>query len=259
VSPSALLTDPDRLAAVRRYEILDVRDDGSLDAVTRTAATVCGTPISTVSIVDADRIHFAAARGLPGVTQIGMEPGLCSSAFAADGAYVVSDAAADPRTADHPLILRGLKVRFYAAAPITSADGHRLGTVTVMDLAPRQLTDMQIATLGHLSEIVARHLDLRLTALRAARAEQDRARAAALAENLRAAAKTRPQTSRPASCQLGGLGKPCAEPAELKVADSWGDSAWGCPVHVEEVLLTLRTAFLASEEPGGLGDYLHRP
>ena len=55
-------------------------------------------------IVDADRVWFAAAHGLDGVTEVGTEPGLCASAFCADGPYVVNDAAIDPRTLDHPLV-----------------------------------------------------------------------------------------------------------------------------------------------------------
>ena len=62
----AVRLDDARLAAVRRYEILDAPADGAFDSIARAAATVCGTPIATVSIVDADRVWFAASRGLDG-------------------------------------------------------------------------------------------------------------------------------------------------------------------------------------------------
>ena len=120
---------------MRRYEILDAPTDGQFDTI----AAACGTPIATVSIVDADRVWLAAAKGLDGVAQVGTEPGLCASAFCADGPYVVNDAVADPRTVDHPLVRGELGLRFYAAAPIVTADGHHLGTVTAIDATPRQL------------------------------------------------------------------------------------------------------------------------
>jgi sigma-B regulation protein RsbU (phosphoserine phosphatase) len=50
------------------------------------------TPIATVTIVDADRVRFAAVEGLEGVTQIGAEPGLCASAVLHGEPYVVNDA-----------------------------------------------------------------------------------------------------------------------------------------------------------------------
>lgn len=54
---------------------------------------------------------------------------------------------------------------FYAAAPITTSGRHRLGTVKVMEYQPRQVTDAQITVLALLADIVACHLDLRLTAI----------------------------------------------------------------------------------------------
>ncbi len=259
-------TDPARVAAVRRYEILDAPTDGTFDDVTALAATVCGTPISTVSIVDTERVWFAACHGLKGVSEVGTEPGLCASAFVSDGPYVVNDAAVDPRTLDHPLVRGALGLRFYAAAPIITADGFPLGTVTVIDRVPRDLTDVQTRTLTLLADMVAKHLELRLAAIMAVRAERElrddadqRAAATAkLAEQLREAAMAHRASARPAICQLGGADGPCSQPAELKVADSWGDSAWGCPGHVEEALLAVRSIFIANEELGGLAAYINR-
>ncbi|MEU6829897.1 GAF domain-containing protein [Nocardia beijingensis] len=259
------LTDPARLAAVRRYEILDAPTDGQFDTIAATAAAVCGTPISTVSIVDADRVWFAAAKGLDGVAQVGTEPGLCASAFCAEGPYVVNDAVTDPRTLDHPLVRGELGLRFYAAAPIVTADGHHLGTVTAIDAMPRELSEVQRTVLGYLADQVAQHLELRLATIEAVRAErrfrddaeQRAAAAAELAAQMRAAAAVQATTPHPEHCQLGGTAG-CTAPAELKIADSWGDSAWGCTTHVEEAIINVRSVFIANEELGGLAAYLNR-
>ncbi|WP_405166560.1 hypothetical protein OG203_16580 [Nocardia sp. NBC_01499] len=88
-------------------------------------------------------------------------------------------------------------------------------------------------------------------------AEQRAAAAAELAAQIRAAAAVQAATPHPEHCQLGGTAG-CTAPAELKVADSWGDSAWGCTTHVEEAIITLRSAFIANEELGGLAAYLNR-
>lgn len=162
-----------RLAAVRRYEILDAPPDGVFDDIAALAAAACGTPIATVSIVDAGRIWFAATYGLEGVTQIGDEPGLCASAILGDEVYVVPDAAIDPRTLSHPAVRGELGLRFYAAASIITAEGHHLGTVNVIDTEPRELTETQASQLTHLARVVARNLDLRLAAIHAVRAERE--------------------------------------------------------------------------------------
>ena len=258
--------DAERLAAVRRHEILDAPADGTFDQVAALAAAIFATPIATVTIVDADRVWFAAAHGLEGVTQVGTEPGLCTSAVLADGPYVVTDAAADPRTLEHPLVRGELGLRFYAAAPITVASGHRLGTVNVIDRKPRDLVPaVQLEMLASLAAIVAGHLDLRLSALAAVRSERDlRARAERRAADATqdvadalASAAPAVNAAAPPTCQLGGV-RECRRKPELKVADSWGDSAWGCVPHVEEALLSGSSVFVADESMSGLATFLRR-
>ncbi|SCF08894.1 hypothetical protein GA0074695_3386 [Micromonospora viridifaciens] len=61
----------------------------------------------------------------------------------------------------------------------------------------------------------------------------------------------------PARCQIGGpRGEACLEPAEVKLADSWGDTVWGCLAHADETLLNARGAFLATEDGPGLSAFL---
>ncbi|MFF5174658.1 VOC family protein [Micromonospora sp. NPDC000089] len=61
----------------------------------------------------------------------------------------------------------------------------------------------------------------------------------------------------PARCQIGAPdGEACPEAAEVKLADSWGDTVWSCVAHAEETLLNARGAFLATEDGQGLGPFL---
>ncbi|NDU71539.1 SpoIIE family protein phosphatase [Actinomadura sp. DSM 109109] len=163
--PAAPAAERERLAAVRRYRILDTPPDGTFDAIASLAARSLGAPIATVSIVDRDRIWFKAVHGLPGVSQIDRDPGLCATAIQHDTAYVVTDALTDPRTAANPLVHGEMGVRFYAAAPITTADGHRLGTVNVLDTRPREASEEQLAILGDLAALVAQELECRLSSI----------------------------------------------------------------------------------------------
>ncbi|GAA1756086.1 GAF domain-containing protein [Luedemannella helvata] len=248
-----------RLAEIERLRVLEVPPDGEFDSIARLAATIVGTPIATVSIVDEDRIWLIATEGLDGVRQIGDEPGLCASAVLRDDPYVVNDAAVDPRTLHHPLVLGELGLRFFAAAPIVTSSGARLGTVNVIDREPREITDVQLASLTMLAAIVAEQLELRLAALHAVRAERDTAnrRIAEIAEDLRRAAEAQRSRPRPGSCELGGR-TGCPKAASIKVADSWGDSAWGCTRHVEQVLMDVPAVFIADESLAGLSSYVHR-
>lgn len=165
--------EAERLRAVGRYDILDTPPDGAFDRVAALAARWFGVPIATVSIVDADRIWFKATHGLDGVHQIGRDPGLCASAILQDGPYHVDDALTDPRVAVNPLVHGPLGVRFYAGAPLVTPDGHRLGTVNVLDTVPREVGEGDLQTLSDLAAIVMDELELRLSALTTLRHERE--------------------------------------------------------------------------------------
>jgi GAF domain-containing protein len=168
VSPLIPENEELRMAAVGRYEILDSPPDGAFDRITNLAARIFNVPIATITIVDTDRIWFKSKHGIDAV-EIGRDPGLCASAVIEYEPWVVNDASKDPRTLENPLVRGELGLRFYAGAPLTTADGYNLGTLNIIDKEPRELTDNELQTLKELAEVVVDELELRLAALRLAR------------------------------------------------------------------------------------------
>jgi len=154
-----------RLEAVKRYEILDTPRDGAFDRITFLASKIFNVPISTVTIVDSDRIWFKSAQGLE-AEQIDRDPGLCASAILVDEPWVVEDAKMDPRTLENPLVLGDLGLRFYAGVPLVTGDGYKLGMLNIIDQQPRELSEDELSILQELSKIVVDELELRLAARR---------------------------------------------------------------------------------------------
>lgn len=145
--------EPHRLAAVRRYDILDTPPDGAFDRVTAIAARRFGVPIAIISIVDSDRIWFKSHHGLP-VEQIDREPGLCASAILSPEPHILPDASVDPRSLANPLVAGDFGLRFYAGVPLTTSDGFNLGTLCVIDKAPRTVAADEIEDLKDLASVV---------------------------------------------------------------------------------------------------------
>ena len=167
--PIADILPPDeakRLAAVRRYDILDTPADGAFDRITALAARRFGVPIAIVSIVDEDRIWFKSHHGLS-VQQIDREPGLCASAILGNDPFLLADASIDPRSLANPLVAGEFGLRFYAGVPLTTSDGFNLGTLCVIDKEPRPIEDEQIEDLKDLASIVMDQIEMQLAARRA--------------------------------------------------------------------------------------------
>lgn len=177
--------EQERLAAVRRYEILDTPADGSFDRVTAIAARRFGVPIAIISIVDHDRIWFKSHHGLEGVEQIDRDPGLCASAILRDDPYILSDATKDIRSLANPLVAGDFGLRFYAGVPLQTSDGFNLGTLCVIDKEPRPISQDQIEDLKDLASLVIDQLEFRLSALRAlAKADKSLVQANLLAREI---------------------------------------------------------------------------
>ncbi|AFZ20020.1 ATP-binding response regulator [Allocoleopsis franciscana] len=155
--------ETERLNALRRYEILDTPPDGAFDRITSIAARLFKVPIAIVSLVDSDRIWFKSHHGLD-VEQIERTPGLCASAILSDEIYAITDASKDLRSLTNPLVVGEMGLRFYAAAPLRTHDGHNLGTLCVIDQKSRSISSEEMSILTDLAAVIMDEIELRLGA-----------------------------------------------------------------------------------------------
>lgn len=152
-----------RLAAVRRYDILDSPPDGAFDRIASLAARLFDVPVAIISVVDEDRIWFKSHYGID-AEQVERDPGLCASAILGEGTWVVTDASVDLRAMANPLVAGEFGLRFYAGRPLTTYDGHNLGTLCVIDQEPRELDQAGIELLTDLAALVMDEMELRRAA-----------------------------------------------------------------------------------------------
>ena len=139
-----------RIAALRRYQVLDTDPESNFDELTALAAHICQTPIALVSLVDTDRQWFKSRLGLD-VCSTDREVAFCTYAVASGSLFVVPDAAADPRFSNNPLVTGPPFIRSYAGAPLVTAEGHVLGTLCVLDTVPRELSAKTLSLLSSLA------------------------------------------------------------------------------------------------------------
>ena len=153
----------ERMAALKRYEILDTPPDGSFDRITALVAQLLDVPIVIASLVDTNRIWFKSHHGLA-VSQIDREAGLCASAILTNDAYIITDAAVDPRSLTNSLVAGEFGLRFYAAVPLQTHDNFNLGTLCCLDFKPRTLGKQELDILEAMAKVIMDQMELRLAA-----------------------------------------------------------------------------------------------
>jgi PAS domain S-box-containing protein len=149
-----------RLAALRECAILDTGAEESFDDIVRLAAYICQTPIALVSLVDTSRLFFKAKIGFD-ASELPRESTFCTQAILKPESFIIEDALADRRFAKNPYVISEPHVRFYAAVPLITTDGHALGVLCVIDNQPRTLNDEQHEALRVLARQTMTQLELR--------------------------------------------------------------------------------------------------
>jgi GAF domain-containing protein len=152
--------EPERLETLRRLEVLDTPEELVFNEITELAAIICGTPIAVISLVDAERQWFKAKVGLA-AKETPRDVAFCAHAIMQTELFVVPDATRDPRFAQNPLVTATPEIRFYAGAPLVTANQHVVGTLCVIDRVARELSGTQEEALRKLGRQVVALLEMR--------------------------------------------------------------------------------------------------
>jgi GAF domain-containing protein len=174
-APMMSSNDAARVNALQKYAILDSEPEQAFDDLTLLASYVCKTPIALISLVDEDRQWFKSRVGIS-AKETSRDIAFCSMAIQQQEVFVVPDALEDERFRTNPLVVSEPNIRFYAGAPLINEDGYALGTLCVIDRAPRNLATDQETALKALSRLVLMQMDFRRNLLLLKEALNDRTR-----------------------------------------------------------------------------------
>lgn len=173
--------EPERLAALHALRVLDTPPEPRFDRLTRLAAALFDVPTALVSLIDAERQWFKSRHGFE-ACETGRREAFCNRALRlpARAVMVVEDTKTNPDFVDNPLVAGEPHVRFYAGALLTTAAGHNLGTLCVLDTRPRRFSETDRGLLRELGDLATEQLELTTERL----AAEERRRLLELAESV---------------------------------------------------------------------------
>jgi PAS domain S-box-containing protein len=167
--------EAERLRVLRAYSLDSLQDDPELAQIAAFAAKLCEAPVALVSLVEEERQRFLAREGID-ATETPRDISFCTHAMLRDKMMEVRDALLDPQFAHNPLVTGEPNIRFYAGQPLKSEEGLPLGTLCVIDTAPRPqgLTAFQREGLEVLAQATMRRLRSRRHSTQARREQEER-------------------------------------------------------------------------------------
>ncbi len=149
-----------RLQTLAALGLMDSECVPVFEEATQTAAHLLNAPICILGVMEQDRQWFKSAVGLSRIglmndlaasRQIARTESFCAHVVESRQVLAISDAIAHPTFANHLLVKR-YGIQAYLGVPLVTANGECIGTLAVMELAPRNFTTQEIELL----ELIAR-------------------------------------------------------------------------------------------------------
>ncbi|DBA86410.1 TPA: hypothetical protein ACH3X2_005630 [Trebouxia sp. C0005] len=149
-----------RLSALESLGVLDTAHEQRFDDITDLVCSIFNVPIAIVSLVDKERQWFKSCVGL-NCSQTDRKSSFCAWTLVPKNpeVLVVPDATEDVRFQANPLVLNDPFIRFYAGAPLVTTQGHRLGSLCIIDRKQRHFDAESCRLLCNFAEVVVRELE----------------------------------------------------------------------------------------------------
>ncbi|MBE9005418.1 PAS domain S-box protein [Fortiea sp. LEGE XX443] len=149
-----------RLKALHQYQILDTAPEQAFDDLVFLAAQICDTPIALINFIDANRQWFKAKVGLD-IQQMPLNMGFCRFCLEQKDTLVIPDTLLDVRFSTEVVVISEPHVRFYAGVPLFAPGGEVIGTVSIVDSTPREISPKHLESLQAISRLIVRQLEIR--------------------------------------------------------------------------------------------------
>ena len=151
-APQIPVNEAERMNALRESGLLEIDNYPAFDRLTRLATRFFRVPLAMITLVDDHAAIVKSADGRALASQP-RDLSFCGHTILGDAPLVVSDTLLDERFADNPQVAGDPGVRFYAGFPLRLRDGACVGSLCLIDYAPREFTAADVAVLADLSAL----------------------------------------------------------------------------------------------------------
>lgn len=157
----------ERLNVLKKYSAMDLTNDETLKTMTSMASSLLNHEYSWVLLMDLRKSWIISSHGLGGMSQCPRNAFFpCAHALRAKHpVMVVNDLTKDPRFVDSVFANGPLKAKFYAAAPLISPEGFRIGVFGVASRTSSSMSLKEQDVVKDFAELAMRHLVERRTKL----------------------------------------------------------------------------------------------
>ncbi|KIO76339.1 histidine kinase [Pedobacter lusitanus] len=153
----------ERIFSLAEFDIDYSSMENNFKDLAHLAAKIAGTEISLVNLIDSFTQWTYSSYGAEDTVQLPREDSVCQYTISGDDYFEVPDLSADDRFKEKSYVSGPPNLRYYFGVPLTTSDGHHIGSLCVLDKNLRAQSPEKIELL----KIVADEVVNRLKALKA--------------------------------------------------------------------------------------------
>jgi hypothetical protein len=149
-----------RLEAVSHFIDFELEDDHELTEIVDLASAVTDSPFAMITFIDGETQYLKVRKGTDQKT-VPRELSFCKYAIDQNDLVTVADTLLDHRFVNHPQVVSGPMIRFFASMPLITKGDEKIGTLCVLDVRPHVLDDHQQLVLKILANQVMKIVELK--------------------------------------------------------------------------------------------------
>lgn len=151
--------EDERIEALERYDLAELDVEDTFERLSTLVASHFDVSGAYVGLVEEHEENYVACYGVD-LDAVPREDTICTHAIVQDEVFVVEDIQEDFRFRDNEL-LESLGIRSYAGANLETDDGNVVGSLCLVDEAPRTFDEAERADLQRFADEAMEQLELR--------------------------------------------------------------------------------------------------
>ncbi|WP_316817844.1 GAF domain-containing protein [Pedobacter nyackensis] len=159
IRKSISLVEKSRLENLKGYQILCTKTSRFFDELSAFTASLFNTQIAVINFVDHHHFWTKKALSSKRLSNLQLETSVCSLAIANEIADAFEGLSVAPSLITNALIAAEFGMRFYAATPIVTDEGIRIGSVCIIDKVKREFLPQEKEKLEWVAEMVNREMN----------------------------------------------------------------------------------------------------
>jgi GAF domain-containing protein len=128
-----------RMLSIKRFGLLTAGDEERFDRIVRRAQETFDTSAASIALITENQQILKSFVG-PLTRTLDRRHTFCNLTIQGEDLLIIPDTLEDPRFNTSPLVVGDPRIRFYAGCPLRGPAGWIIGTLCVIDQAPRTFT-----------------------------------------------------------------------------------------------------------------------